>query len=253
MRIAISGTVSIGKSTLINDFLKEWPLYKTPSDTYRSLIKTGNYPHSKKCNKEGQWAILNHMIDEMQKYSKEDKIIYDRCPWDNLVFSIWAAEMQSSDIDEEFVAKCIPIVKESMKFLDMICYIPITKHSPVPIVDNGFRETDPKYIEGIDNIFKALFHEYQFNLGKTPFFTADDSPAIIEIFGNPHERIALLQQYLNADGEVIGDDGNSILDPNNIEDLEKLLMDQMTADQKEKLYSREKQLAEEFLAKTKVS
>lgn len=246
MRIAISGTSGIGKSTLIADFLKTWPNYKTPESSYREFFKVNLYPHSKNCNQEGQWAILNHMIDEMQKYSKDDNVIFDRCPLDNLVYSLWASEKGASDLDRDFIEKCIPIVKESMKHLDVIFFIPISKTSPVPIVDNGIRETDPVYIEEIDSLFKAIFHLYQNNFDDNPFLPNDDCPAIIEIFGNPQERIMLLQQYLNVDGQVIGDEGGSILDPENMKELENLLMEQMTAAQKESLYAREKQLAEEF-------
>ena len=195
MRIGISGTIGIGKSTLINDFIRAWPNYKTPDSSYRDLLKEKNYPHSKLCNKEGQWAILNNMIDEMQKYSKDDNVIFDRTPWDCLVFSLWAAEMGTSDIDKPFIDKCIKIVRESMKHLDLIFFVPITAVSPVVIEDNGKRETDPQYIGEIDHIFKALFHEYQHALGKTPFFSAEDCPAIIEIFGKQEERILLIRQY----------------------------------------------------------
>jgi hypothetical protein len=259
MRISVSGTACLGKSTLIRDFINTWPNYKTPSDDYRKILKEKNYPHSKKCNKEGQWAILNHMIDEMQKYSKEDKIIFDRCPWDVLVYSLWSCEMGASDIDEKFISQLIPLVKESLKYLDLIFFIPMTKHSQIPIVDDGFRETDPQYIAEIDNIFKALFYEYQHSLGKTPFFSPDDSPAIIEVFGKPQERILLIQQYLDVNGEVIGEDADSILNPNNIEELEKLVMEQMSADEKEKYLKKQKQLINDFekqekkLKKTRVS
>lgn len=251
MRISISGTACQGKTTLIKDFIKNWPKYSTPSQTYRDTIKSGNYPHSKNCNKEGQWAILNHMIDELQKYSKEDKVIFDRGPLDCLVYTMWAYEKQSSDIDEAFVNKIIPIVKESMKYLDVIFFVPITKASPVAIINDGTRETDPVYIEEIDNIFKAMFFQYQHNLGRTPFFSADDCPAIIEIFGKPQERILLIEQYLNVDGEVIGEEGDQILNPNNIEELEKLVLEQAEANQKEKYAKKQEQLLKEFVKKTK--
>jgi deoxyadenosine/deoxycytidine kinase len=251
MRIAISGTANVGKSTLIKDFLQNWPTYKTPENSYREFFKQNKYPHNKNCNKEGQWAILNHMIDEMQKYSKDDNIIFDRCPLDNLIYSLWSCEKSASDIDEEFLSKCIPIIKESMKHLDVIFFIPISKSSPIPIVQDGSRETDSDYITEIDNLFKAIFHLYQHSFDNNPFLPNDDCPAIIEIFGNPLERIMLLQQYLNVDGEVIGDEAGSILDPENIKDLENLLMEQMTAAQKESVYKREKELVDEFENKEK--
>ena len=223
MRIAISGTSNMGKSTVIKDFINEWPSYTTESSSYRDLLKSKKYPHSKNVTKEGQWAILNHMIDEMQKYSKDDNVIFDRCPLDNLIYSLWSCEKTASDIDEEFLSKCIPVVKESMKHLDAIFFIPISKSSPIPIIEDGSRETDSVYIGEIDNIFKAIFHLYQHSFDNNPFLPSDDCPAIIEIFGNPLERIMLLQQYLNVDGAVIGDEGGSILDPENIKDLENLL------------------------------
>lgn len=251
MRISVSGTACQGKTTLINDFIKNWPNYKTPSNSYRDVIKSGNYPHSKNCTKDGQWAILNHMIDELQKYSKDDKVIFDRGPLDCLVYTLWAFDKKTSDIDETFINKIIPIVKESLKYLDVIFFTPITKSSPVMIVNDGTRETDPVYIEEIDNIFKALLYQYQHNLGRTPFFSADDCPAIIEIFGKQHERIVLIQQYLNVDGEVIGEEGDQILNPNNIEELEKLMLEQMDADKKEKFQKQQEKMIKDFVKSQK--
>jgi hypothetical protein len=251
MRICISGTANVGKSTLVKDFIKNWPKYSTSSKTYRDVLKSGNYPHSKSCNKEGQWAIINHMIDEMQKYSSEDKVIFDRGPLDCLVYTLWAFEKKSSDIDKEFVDKMIPLVRESMKFIDVIFFLPITKSSPIPIVDDGTREVDPVYIEEIDNLFKGLMFQYQHNLGRTPFFASDDCPAIIEIFGKPQERILLLQQYLNVEGEVIGEEGDTILNPNNIEDLEKLVLEQVSADKKEKYLKKQEEMIKDFVKSSK--
>jgi predicted ATPase len=251
MRICVSGTASTGKSTLISDFLNNWPNYQTPEYTYRQILKEKNLPHSKSCNKDGQWAILNSMIDEMQKHSKDDNIIYDRGPLDCLVYTLWAAEIQSSDIDHEFISKIIPIVKESMKYVDIIFFLPISKLSPIQIENNNNRETDLKYIQEIDNIFKAIFHLYQHSFDDNPFLPSDDCPAIIEIFGNRQERISLIEQYLNVEGDVIGEEGGSILDPHNISDLEQLLTEQLTADQKEKLLKREKELADKFLQEEK--
>ena len=54
MRIAISGTACQGKTTLITDFLEQWPTYKTPKKTYRDIIKDNNLDHSSKTNKKTQ-------------------------------------------------------------------------------------------------------------------------------------------------------------------------------------------------------
>ena len=204
MRIAICGTGNQGKSTLINDFLTEWPNFKPESKTYREKITSEKLPHSKKTTKDTQWKILNHMIDEAQTYKEGDKVIMDRCPIDNLVYSLWAYEKGVGDIDKEFIDKCIPLVSESMRHLDIIFFLPITKAAPVKIVDDSMRETDPIYIKEIDNIFKMLGAQHIENNGKNPFFPKDDAPGWIEIFGTPEVRIAMIKQYLDADGDLIG-------------------------------------------------
>jgi hypothetical protein len=255
MRIATVGSASQGKSTLIKDFLAEWSMYKPESSTYRDLIKNANLPHSKNATKEGQWQILNYMVDELQKYSANDNVIFDRCPLDNLVYSLWCFENNVGGIDKEFIDKCIPIVRESMRHLDIIFFLPITKISPVPIENDGFREADPVYIKEIDNIFKALNVQYKLGLGKTPFFPADDCPGIIEIFGSRQERIQLIKMYLNVKGELIGgdiNDPNNILHPNNLESqLSDILKDLKTVDAKEKAYKKEIDLIKKTLKRSK--
>jgi predicted ATPase len=219
MRIAISGTACQGKSTLIKDFTEKWPNYTTLDKTYRDIITEQGLQHSSSTNKDTQWAILNFMIDELQKTSKGDKIIFDRCPLDNIVYSIWSEAKKDSDIDEEFIKKCMPLVRESLRFIDIIFFTPITKVAPVEIVDDELRETKKEYIEEIDNIFKAVHRDYV-NNQKSTFFVEDDRPAIIEVFGNREERIELIKLYLDNDGDFI-EPGN-IITPEEIEEMEKM-------------------------------
>ena len=40
MKIAFMGTQCNGKSTLIKEFIKRWPMYKEVKSSYRNLIKT---------------------------------------------------------------------------------------------------------------------------------------------------------------------------------------------------------------------
>ena len=254
MRIAISGTANQGKSTLVKDFLTEWPNYKTESSAYRKLIKEQKLPHSKLATKDSQWKILNLLVDEMQKYTAKDNVIFDRCTLDNLVYSLWCFDKQSSDIDKEFIDKCIPVVRESLKFIDIVFFLPITKAAPVKIEKNGVREVDETYVKEIYALFKSLNMQYTHNLGKTPFFPADDCPGIIEIFGTPLERIQMLKWYLNADGNLIGGDPaapDSLFNPENILAMEELLKTQKFDASKEKAYKEEIDKIKDFVKKTK--
>ena len=233
MRIAISGSANLGKSTLIKDFLAEWPNYGFEVKTYRDILIEKELPHSKETTKETQKAILEYMTKTLEGFEEGDKVIFDRCPLDNLVYSMWAMSQEGNDIDEDFIDECIPLVRESMKNLDIIFFIPMTKHNP-KIEDDGVRETDKVYIKEIDSFFKVIQRHYHEHPQDNPFFPREDSPALIEVFGDQRERIQMIKLYLDNDGDLIGGDGHSdIFNPENLDMLEEMLKEQKLAKKEE--------------------
>lgn len=236
MRIAVVGSACQGKTTLINDFLKNWPCYSRSNESYRKLLKNEKIKINKEVDQDGQWKILNCLIDDIQKTEKSDKIIFDRCPLDNLIYSLWAEEKQSSDIDKDFIKKCIPLVQESMKAIDIVFFLPITKVAPVPIEEKKNREIDQDFIKEVDNIFKAIAYNL-YRTGSCPFLASDDRPPIIEIFGNPEERIEMIKFYIDEQGDLI-EDNTSVLNPENLNQVESLLKAQKNALYEEKIEQR---------------
>jgi len=220
MRIAIIGSACQGKTTLISDMIKQWPMYKAHESGYRKAVREGNLPINKETTKDTQWTILNHLVDDLQGYNGDDNIIFDRCPLDNIVYSLWSNAKNTSDIDDEFIKKCIPLVQQSMHLIDIIFFIPITKVAPVEITDKDTRDVDPEFISEIDNIFKVISHGL-YKTGKSPFFPDEDRPPIIEVFGAPAERIEMIKLYVDEDGKVV--DGGNVFTNEAIEDMEQLL------------------------------
>jgi hypothetical protein len=155
------------------------------------------------------------MIDEIEKYDSKDHVIFDRCPLDNLVYTMWAYHKGVGDIDELFVEKCIPIVRESMKMLDIIFIVPITNVAQDEIEDDGQRETDADYISEIDNFFKAMYTNW--SKEDERFFPKEDRAALIEIFGSTDERIKMLEFYIAENGNMFGED-ESLVDTNTLYD-----------------------------------
>jgi len=231
MRIAVAGTQCIGKTTLINDFLKEWPMYKRSGYTYREAVKKLNLPLNKQVTKSSQRMILECLKQDVAAAHKGDRIIFDRTPFDNAVYSLWSLGTQSSDIDVDFIKETAEIVKESMRNIDIIFFLPITKVSPVPVENRDMRETDLIYRTEIDYIFKAL--SMQASKGECKFFVREDAPPIIEIFGTPLERIEMIKLYVNAYGDCV-DTTSSILSNENITMMETLLNEQKAAGVDEK-------------------
>ncbi len=86
-----------------------------------------------------------------------------------------------------------------------------------------------------DNIFKAILKKAQQDIGKSPFFPKDNSPALIDIHGTTEERLAQISLYVTEDGGAYGEE-QSIL---NIDEMAK--MNNLISDQKEILSSEKKQ------------
>lgn len=202
-KFAVSGTACQGKTTLVRDILEKWPHFKQPEKTYRDVIKERGLVINKNGNKESQRAILDFMVEQTKQNYGNNTVLFDRCPLDNLVYSMWLYDKGISDIDEDFIRESIAKVKDAMRYLDAIFFIPITKHHKVEIVADNLRDVDPVYIEEIDNIFKAIQQDWK--LGAGGFFRLDDCPAIIEVFGPRDIRMQIMQMYLNDKGELYGE------------------------------------------------
>jgi len=206
-KIAISGTACQGKSTLIKDILTRWPQLKTPDKSYRDIITEKGLTINKEGNAENQKIILDALVDQIVKVY-DTKVIIDRCPLDNLIYTLWLNAKYPEKVPDEFVAKTIDIVRESMRFLDAIFFIPITKVHKVSIVPDRLREIDPEYIEEIDNLFKAVINTQKLGVGK--FFPLENCPPVIEVFGDRETRIKMMELYIDDNCEFVGCDDSVI-------------------------------------------
>jgi hypothetical protein len=227
MKIAVIGTQNTGKTTYINDFLSKWTMFKKPETTYRDIIKEKNLPHSKEGTEESQNLILNAMVDEIINSSKDENVIFDRCVLDVLAYTTWLCINEK--VSPTFVDKQRLIVRETLRLYDILFFIPLTKAAKIEIEkkEDGARDTDPVYREEIDNIFK-VFQESWYR-SDDRIFPRDDTPAIIEIFGTPEQRIKLTEFYITPEGKIYGEDQSLISDivpatPEDVKSIESRML-----------------------------
>jgi len=204
MKIGVIGTACIGKSTFIQDFIANWSMYKLcAKPRYTDLIKEKNLSLNENGNEESQKIILDSVVDQAMYSPKTDNIIFDRSVLDNLVYTIWLNA--NGKVSDKFVKETIDIVREALVFYDILFFLPISKQSPVQFEPREHRSISPEYRLEIDNIFKALVHQY--NIGSRVYFPFEHKsgcPAIIEIFGSRQERVQLAKFYINPKGKSFG-------------------------------------------------
>ena len=240
MRIAFSGTANSGKTTLLKSFLYTWSNFITPEKTYRDMLIEKELDHSSSTTIETQSEVMNFMVDQLLENSKEPNIVYDRCPLDSLAYTLWSNDKEQEGFTREFVTEQITLCKESLRNLDIIFLCKFDEK--LGVEDDGFRDADKQYIKEVDNIFDSLYQQYMQNPQADIFYPKDDSPAVILLPNSTQERIDLLAEYITPEGEMYGDE-QSILNPNNLDELEALVKQQQSALDKE---TKEKELFAKF-------
>lgn len=214
MKIAFMGAPCVGKSTLIENFLKQWPMYKKPEKTYRDIVKEQGLTVNKQGTKESQKIILDALVDEAQQaIATGDKyIVFDRCVVDNIAFTLWHYAKETPGFTSEFVIDSKTIAAMALKYIDVIFYLPLRQE--IPMVDKELRENDPVFREEMNNIFESLVDSYEKNT--KAFFPAEDCPAVIRLDGPPDMRLPQLKLYIKDNGNGFGEADGSLLDVSQI-------------------------------------
>lgn len=188
MRIAVSGTHSVGKSTLVADLLAALPGYRHEEEPYRML--RGQYPikFGKESTKYCNGVQAYYSISRVLSYrSAGENVVFDRAPVDYIAYSQYTAHFGETDLDEGFVASLVEPVRESLANLDLIVFVPISKHHPMHLEADGIRPVDPTYRVHVDKDFKAIYREGAFGV-----FGGERRglPRVLEVQGSREERVA---------------------------------------------------------------
>ena len=171
MKIGLCGTMSVGKTTLVNA-LKDLPEFKDYiSRTERSkyLMEMG-IPLNTDSTLKGQLVFAAERASELM----QENIITDRTVVDVMAFCELSESMDSAH-KHYLNAILFYLIKE----YDYLFYV-----SPegIEIEDNGVRETDTKYRTAIDNKIKSLTKMFRSNT--------------ITISGTTEERIKQVKQAI---------------------------------------------------------
>lgn len=204
------GAQNTGKSTLVENFIKQWPMYRKPEKTYRDLIKEQNIKLNKEADKDSQKAILNALVDEIQGACASENsthLIFDRCTVDNIAYTLWHHAKDTPGFTREFVIDSQSIAALSLKYLDIIFYVPVRKE--IPLVQREGREIDIVFREEIDNVFDALVDSYENNT--RAFFPTEDCPVVIRLEGPPDMWVPQMKLYIKENGNCYGEEDGSLL------------------------------------------
>ncbi len=186
MRIAVSGTHFIGKSTLIDDFIKVHPEYKSEIEPYYKLQDEKAMELSLEPSLDSLLEQLDYSIDQVSNLSNEKNIIFDRCPVDFIAYAMCVTDDDAVDINDSEISERFPDVKEALNNLDLILFLPISKENIIE-----YTEENPAYRKAADKCFKKIYRDDICDI-----FPRYGHPRIVEISGSRIARLKTLESYL---------------------------------------------------------
>ena len=192
MRIAISGSHSLGKSTVVNDWVALNGEYIREEEPYRVLSLRGPYEilFRDASTRLHNGIQLYYSISRLNRYSTPAQhVIFDRAPVDCIAYSQYTANQRSTDIDDDFVLSMVSAARESLDRLDILAFVPQSDDWPVAMEDDGIRPVDHSYRDEVDAIFKQIYRDGRFDILPTK-----SPPLLIELVGSPEHRLLQLAQ-----------------------------------------------------------
>lgn len=181
MRLAISGTHSVGKTTLLADCARAFPDFTQEDEAYRFLVGFNPRLHiglGREADKHAMWILQGDLMGRLAHHRGGDRTFFDRGPVDLIAYSRYAIEEGRTDLDSAFLDALTDIARiYCREFLDAILFIPLREDYPIAFEDDGVRPTDAGYRERVDAHFKDLYR------------TLDLGIPIHEIQGPREERI----------------------------------------------------------------
>jgi len=164
MRIGLTGTMSVGKTTLVKALQQhpEFENYNFATERSKYLNSLG-IPLNFETTIEGQTIFLAERVTELM----QENIITDRTILDVIAFTQCANKVSIIDSDA--------FEKYAKRFIFQYDYIFYISPKGISVEDNGVRETDVDYRNKIDETIQKLLLKH--------------GPIYYELTGSTEERI----------------------------------------------------------------
>ena len=174
MKIGLCGTMSVGKTTLVNELknLPEFKDYHFRTERSKYLSDLG-IPLNTDSTLKGQLVFAAERASELL----QENIITDRTIIDVMAFCNLSTSME--DYEKEQING---VLWNLIKDYDIIFYV---NPEGVKMEDNGVRETNMKYRNDIDKEIKTILNMHRSAPGK-----------VIEVKGTIEERINQIKDTL---------------------------------------------------------
>jgi hypothetical protein len=171
LRIAISGSHGSGKSTLIAAFLEKHPSYAHEPEAFETLADDIELTPSEGPTPEGLALLLEDSIETVGLHEPGAMTLFERCPVDYLAYASASARSWPSESIQSFLDAAIPRVRDAIRNLDAIAFLPGTSR--------GIQSRpgdNPRFRKRVDAALRRALIDDDYDL-----FAESPSPRVVEL------------------------------------------------------------------------
>jgi hypothetical protein len=192
LRVAVAGSHGTGKSTLIAAFLARCPHYRHEPEAFESLADDIDLTISEGPTADGLKALLDHTISAVSAHPPGTFVVFERSPVDYLAYAAASRSWPRGSV-ASFLETFVPRVEKSLRNLDLIVLLPISKALPALDGEN------PHFRRRVDEALRCALVDDDYNL-----FRDQDSPRVVELSPPSARQLAELIRLTATRGPSAG-------------------------------------------------
>jgi len=158
LRLAVSGSHSTGKSTLIAAFLAECPGYQHEPEAFESLADDIELTTSEGPTPDGLQALLEQTMLALSQYPPGALVVFERCPVDYLAYAAASRSWAKASV-ASFLERFVSQVRRSLRSLDLIALVPVSVTGP-----QARGGEDPRFRQRVDEALRSALVDDDYGL-----------------------------------------------------------------------------------------
>jgi len=189
MKVAVSGSHSTGKSSLIAALLQRLPGYAHEPEAFDALADEVPLTPSEGPSLEGLEALLQHTIEAVAQHPPGSRVLFERSPVDYLAYAMASHDAPTAASADGFLETYRPEVRASVRNLDLIAYLPVSPDGPFSArqgEDEGFRSR-------VDEMLRRALLDDDYDL-----FGDGSPPDVVELAPDPRLQLSELLRRIET-------------------------------------------------------
>jgi hypothetical protein len=189
LRIAVSGSHGVGKSSLIASFLDRHPEYAHEPEAFEVLGDDIDLSESTVPTSDGLRLLLEYTVAVVQDRALEAHVVFERSPVDYLAYAAASGGAWPPGERVGFLESQKPIVRASIQQLQLIAYLPLSTAGAA-----GRRGEEERFRQEVDICLRRALLEDEYEL-----FGAGRPPRVVELPPGVESQLGLLSRFVQED------------------------------------------------------